>query len=104
MIMQISNVYVQNGAAEWAKKAAAEDSHAKEKNTPKKAGKTVLDQVSISADAGKSSSSEALVRARADALPEIREEKIVVAKERTENGYYNTPEFSSKLAENLVES
>jgi len=99
--MQISNTYVQNGAAEWAKKLSVGDSHAKKENAPKTG--TASDKVSISANAEKSSSSEALVKARANALPEIREEKIGVARERIENGYYNTAEFSKELAENLLE-
>ncbi|MDR1812704.1 MAG: flagellar biosynthesis anti-sigma factor FlgM [Candidatus Fibromonas sp.] len=99
--MQISNAYVQSGASEWAKKVSAGDSHAKKEATPKT--KAASDKVSISADAEKNSSSEALVMARANALPETREEKINVARERIESGYYNTPEFSRELAENLVE-
>ncbi len=102
--MQISDVYVQNGNAEWAKKVSAGDSsaHAKKENKTETA-KIAAAQVSISADAGKSSSAEALVRARANALPEVREEKITFAKERIESGYYNTPEFSNELAGRLAE-
>jgi anti-sigma28 factor (negative regulator of flagellin synthesis) len=100
MIMQISDIYVQNGT-EWAKKAAGGEAstHAKKES----ASKAVRDKVSISLDAGKSNSAEALVKARANALPEIREEKIAVAKERIESGYYNSPEFSKELAECLAE-
>jgi anti-sigma28 factor (negative regulator of flagellin synthesis) len=98
--MQISDIYVQSGA-EWAKKAPVGESsaHAKKEN----ASKATHDKVSISIDAGKSNSAEALVRARANALPEIREEKITVAKERIESGYYNSPEFSKELANCLAE-
>jgi anti-sigma28 factor (negative regulator of flagellin synthesis) len=98
--MQISDIYVQNGT-EWAKKALASESsaHAKKENAPK----AVHDKVSISIDVGKNNSAEALVKARANALPEIREEKITVVKERIESGYYNSPEFSKKLASCLVE-
>ncbi len=99
--MQISNTYVQSGTAEWAKKVSAGDSHAKKEVAPKAGASS--DKVSISPDAGKSSSSEALVKARANALPEVREEKIGVARERIENGHYNTAEFSKELADNLVE-
>jgi|TergutMp193P3_1026864.scaffolds.fasta_scaffold225431_1 anti-sigma28 factor (negative regulator of flagellin synthesis) len=99
--MQISSTYVQGGVAEWVKKTSAEDAsiQAKKEN----AAKTATDKVSISAEAGKNSSAEALVKARADALPEAREDKIAVAKERIENGYYNTPEFGKELVNRLVE-
>jgi len=101
--MQISNIQVQSGAAEWAKRAAGGDASTRTKEKDEKSSKTVRDKVSISADAGKSNSAEALVRARANALPEIREEKIAVAKERIESGYYNSPEFSKELAGHLVD-
>jgi len=103
--MQVSNIYVQNGAAEWAKKAAGGDASTRTKD--EKASKTtrdkVSDKVSISESAGKSNSAEALVKARANALPETREEKIAVAKERIQSGHYNSSEFSKELAECLVE-
>jgi len=98
--MQISDIHVQNGT-EWAKKAAGREASTHTKK--EKASKVIHDKVSISADAGKSNSAEALVKARANVLPEIREEKITVAKERIESGYYNSPEFSKELAERLVE-
>jgi len=97
--MQISDIYVQNGT-EWAKKAAGGEASTLMKK--EKVSKSVQDKVSISLDAGKGNSAEALVKARANALPEIREEKIAVAKERIESGHYNTPEFSNELAERLV--
>jgi len=100
--MQISNIYVQNGT-DWAKKVAGREASIQEKKEKEKSSKAVQDKVSISSDAGKSSSAEALVKARANALPEIREEKINVAKERIESGHYNTPEFSNELAERLVD-
>jgi anti-sigma28 factor (negative regulator of flagellin synthesis) len=107
MAMQISNINVQSGAAEWAKRATGGDASTRTKEKDEKASKTardkVSDRVSISADAGKSNSAEALVRARANALPEIREEKIAAAKERLESGHYNSSEFSKELAECLVE-
>ncbi|MDR1830290.1 MAG: flagellar biosynthesis anti-sigma factor FlgM [Candidatus Fibromonas sp.] len=103
-IMQISDVYVQSGAADWARKVSGGDPSTHEKKEKKtETGKTAAAQVSISAEAGKSSSAEALVRARANALPEIREEKIAVARERIESGYYNTAEFSRELADHLAE-
>jgi len=99
--MQIYGTHVQSGVAEWVKKTSAEDASIKEKKET--AAKTASDKVSISAEAGKNSSAEALVKARANALPEIREERIAVARERIESGYYNTPEFSKELANHLVE-
>jgi len=102
--MQISNTGVLSNAAEWAKKARADEVvRAKKEEAPKtgRSASTNSTNVSISANAG--NSSEALVRARADALPEVREERIAVAKERIEEGYYNTPEFNKELAERLIE-
>jgi len=105
--MQISNINVQSGAAEWAKRATGGDASTRAKEKDEKASKTardkVSDRVSISADAGKSNSAEALVRARANALPEIREERIAAVKERLESGHYNSSEFSKELAECLAE-
>ncbi len=100
--MQISDIHVQSGAAEWAKKASVGDTHAKKENKTE-TGKIAAAQVSISTDAGKSSSAEALVKARADALPEVREEIVATARERAASGYYNTPEFSRELAGRLIE-
>jgi len=98
--MQISNVHAPSIAAEYAKK----------KETGKQAAvpgtgkqRAVAANVSISADAGKSSSAEALVLARANALPEVREEKVSLAKDRIASGYYNTEEFNKELADRLVD-
>lgn len=99
--MQISDI--KSGSAEWAKKALAGDSWAKKANGKPETGKIEAAKVSISKDAGQNSSAEALVKARTNALPEIREEKVAVAKERIESGYYNTPEFSGQLATRLVD-
>ncbi|MCL2283027.1 MAG: flagellar biosynthesis anti-sigma factor FlgM [Fibromonadales bacterium] len=96
--MQISNVHAQSVAVEYGKKKET----AKQATVPD-TGKHGAVNVSISADASKSSSAEALVTARANALPEIREDKVAVAKERMESGYYNTAEFSGKLAARLVD-
>jgi anti-sigma28 factor (negative regulator of flagellin synthesis) len=100
--MQISNTGVQSNMTEWVKKTSVEES-VKRENAKKadKVGKTASDYVSISANAG--NSSEALVRARANALPEVREERVALAKERIESGHYNTEDFSKELAERLVE-
>jgi len=99
--MQISNTGVLSNAAEWARKARADEVVRAKKEDAPKTGKSTATNISISANAG--NSSEALVKARADALPEIREERIEVAKERIESGYYNTPEFNKDLAERLIE-
>ncbi len=100
--MHISNTGVQSNAAEWLRKAAVEESvREKKEKAPKKSKDTSDYDVSISENAG--NSSEALVKARANALPEVREERIAPVKERLENGYYNTPEFTKELAERLIE-
>jgi len=99
--MQISSNGVLSNAAEWAKKARSDEIVRSKKEEAPKTGRSTSANVSISANAG--NSSEALVKARADALPEVREERVEVAKERIENGYYNTPEFNKELAERLIE-
>jgi len=99
--MHISNIGVQSDAAEWVRKAHAEEIVRAKKKDASKTSKTPADHVSISANAG--NSSEALVKARANALPEVREERVALAKERIGNGYYNTQEFNKELAERLIE-
>lgn len=107
--MQISDVYVQNANAEWVKKAHADSPSNIKKEAEHKANNSsansssVLDKVSISINSEKNNSAEALVKARADALPEIREERINSVKENIQNGYYNTEDFNSELAGKLVE-
>jgi len=97
--MQISNVHAQSIAAEYGKKKET----AKLEKVPGTGKHAAAANVSISADAGKSSSAEALVMARANALPEVREEKVAVARERMESGYYNTEKFNEELADRLVD-
>jgi len=107
--MQISDVYVQSGAADIVKRGSFGDSVANTKkethkistNAPANA-ENASAKVSISGTSAKSGSAEALVEARAKALPEIREERISLAKERIQSGYYNTPEFSQELSSRLV--
>jgi len=99
--MQISNVHAQSIAAEYAKKKETGKQAAVPGTGKQRAAGAA--NVSISADAGKSSSAEALVMARANALPEVREEKVALAKERIASGYYNTKEFNDELADRLVD-
>ncbi|GHV13651.1 hypothetical protein AGMMS49938_08530 [Fibrobacterales bacterium] len=103
--MQINDVFVQSGAADWAKKAAHNDIAKKEssaKDPSAKARDKDAALVSLSAHA-KGDPSTALVKAHANALPEIREEKVQTAEERIASGYYNTPEFSKELAARLAD-
>jgi hypothetical protein len=102
--MQISDVYVQSNAAELSKKARSDSAVQNKKELPKKAAHegSVAANVSIS-DSNKGNSVEAMVKARANALPEIREEKVGIAQERIQSGYYNTPEFSRELSDRLVD-
>ena len=103
--MQISEIYVQSNAAELAKKARSDSAAQNKKELPKKAaseGSSAAANVSIS-DSSKGGSAEAVVKARANALPEVREEKVGLAKERLQSGYYNTPEFSRELSDRLVD-
>jgi len=98
--MQISNVHAQI-AAEYSKKKETGKQAAVPGTGKQRAAAAA--NVSISADAGKSSSAEALVLARANALPEVRDEKVSLAKERIASGYYNTEAFTSELAERMVD-
>lgn len=107
--MQISNVYVQSNIADVARRASdpaslskKEEAAKREEPTKKPTAKNEAVNVSISTS-GKGASAEALVISRANALPEMRDEKIGLAKERIGNGYYNTPEFSKELSNRLVE-
>jgi len=101
--MQISDVHIQSSAAEMAKRVSFNDSAANAKKETQKV-KTYADNASAKVSiSGKGGSAEALVKARANALPEVREERISLAKERMQSGYYNTPEFSRDLSNRLVE-
>ena len=95
--MQITSSYMQSNAADWVKKTPVVDAHVKKEEAKADSGAAKVD---ITA---KSGSSVDLVKARADALPEVRENKVAVAKERIESGFYNTEGFSGELAAKLVE-
>jgi hypothetical protein len=99
--MQISDVHVQSSAAEMARRANSADPALQAKKEKAKASvENPSAKVSLS---GKGGSAEALVKARANALPEVREELVSLAKERIQSGYYNTPEFSRELSTRLAE-
>ncbi len=63
------------------------------------------DSVGLSDSARKLSTSAADTSAAIagmNAAPEIRQDKIDEVKKKIESGYYNTPEFTDKLAEKLA--
>ncbi|MDR2580344.1 MAG: hypothetical protein LBC85_05055 [Fibromonadaceae bacterium] len=99
--MQISNIYAQNSAEQVKRTGDSAIQIKKETQKNKAATENASANVSISGSG--QSSIEALVQTRANALPEIREEKISLARERAESGYYNTPEFSKELSSRLVD-
>jgi hypothetical protein len=97
--MDVTSVTYQSGTAEWLKKAAAAQEPAKKPEGKKPEGK---DSVSLSGNAKSSkaqgNATAAGLKARAEALPELREEKIHTAHDRIESGYYNRSEFGEELA------
>jgi len=99
--MNITDTIAQMGGADWVRKNASGTTG---KVVPTVKGATT-DSVSISGDARKMSSTGATqVRARVEALPEVREEKIQEARNRVEAGYYQNPEFDQVLAEKLIQT
>jgi hypothetical protein len=101
--MDVTSVIYQSGNAEWLKKAAAAQEQAKKPEGKKPEGK---DSVSLSGNAkdakAQGSATAAALKSRAEALPELREEKISTAQGRIESGYYNRPEFSAELASRIL--
>ena len=97
-IMNITDGLLQAGGSDWVRKTSASVPDSKNGATAKSRSS---DSVSISGDARRMSST-ATVRARVDALPESREERIQDVKARVENGYYNTEEFHGQLADKLL--
>jgi flagellar biosynthesis anti-sigma factor FlgM len=62
------------------------------------------DSVSLSRrgqDLSRASEAET-VRSVVDALPDIRADKVEEARAKVESGYFNTPEFTDKLADKLL--
>ncbi len=51
---------------------------------------------------GKTSAEATATAQRAASLPESRHEKVEDVKRKIADGYYNTPEFSDKLADRLI--
>ena len=100
--MKITDTVLQFGGAEWLRKAAGPTAETKESSTGK--GRAA-DAVSISGDARKLSSVAASsVRARVEALPEVREERIQEVRSRVESGYYDTEEFHGQLAAKMLQN
>lgn len=100
--MKITDTALQSGGAEWVRKAAGPTAETKASASSK--GR-VADAVSISGDARKLSSVAASsVRARVEALPDIREERIQEVRSRLESGYYDTEEFHGQLAAKMLQN
>jgi len=78
--------------------------NAKETSKSEAPSRTRKDSANISGEGkamSKSASAEQ-VEARANALPETRQEKIAEVREKIANGYYDSAEFQDKLADKLV--
>jgi anti-sigma28 factor (negative regulator of flagellin synthesis) len=98
--MDVTSVVYQGGGAEWLKKASAAHEQARKPEGKKAEGK---DSVSLSGNSkAQGSATIAGIKAHAEALPEVREEKIATAQERIESGFYNRPEFSAELASRMM--
>lgn len=75
----------------------------KKAEPPKKA--SISDRTELSSNAQRLSGTKAdidIVAAQLSHQPEIRQEKIAEAKQRIQEGYYNTPEFMDKLADKMA--
>lgn len=98
--MRITNAIIQSGALNAVHKSANVKLPAKTTET----SKTRSDTVSISGQAQSLSSTQGgqAARAHAEALPEVRENRVAEVRERIANGYYDTPEFADQLVEKLM--
>ncbi|HSQ42455.1 MAG TPA: flagellar biosynthesis anti-sigma factor FlgM, partial [Fibrobacteraceae bacterium] len=72
-----------------------------EKKSSTTSSSSSSDTVSISKEA-KAASEAARVTANAEAMPDVREDRVAEVKSKVESGYYNTPEFQDQLAERLL--
>jgi flagellar biosynthesis anti-sigma factor FlgM len=102
--MRITDAIIQSGAVDQLRKATG----AKELDKPNGKDTSVSsrkDSVELSGKGRQISADSAeksAVTARADALPEVRNEKIAEVREKIANGFYNSPEFTDKLADRLI--
>lgn len=60
------------------------------------------DSATLSASAVKATTDTKGLAARIAIEPDVRAEKIAEVKSRIDNGYYNSKEFSDKLADKLI--
>ncbi len=98
--MRITDVAIQSGGVEALKKAAG----TKPVQKPNQA-KVKGDSVTISDNAKKLSSEDSQVqnaKARVEATPDVRQDRIDAVKERIASGYYDSEEFKDKLADRLL--
>ena len=70
-----------------------------EKSTPAAAKRTgSKDSVALSSKAQELAST----KARIDGIPEVRMERVIEAKKRVKEHYYDTPEVMDKIADKLI--
>lgn len=80
--------------------------NAKKTETAKSKAGTSPDRTDLSSSGQRLSETKAQVDVIASQLssqPEIRQDKVAEAKQKINDGYYNTPEFVDKLADRLAQ-
>jgi len=76
-----------------------------EKYESSSAKRAVADRTSLSSEARQAGANAAAMRVltqRVEAQPEIRQDRIEATRQRVENGFYNSEEFASNLADRLI--
>ena len=97
--MRITDAFFQTGAIREVQKAGGVKPDKKSDGSDKVSRSS--DTVSIS-KAARGASEADKVKARVQALPDVRENRVAEAKARVQSGYYNTPEFQDQLADKLL--
>ncbi len=99
--MRITDAIIQSGAVDKLRRTAGVKDASKTDSSEKSRSK---DSVAIS-DTGRKMSQNlegSAVSARAEALPDVRNERINEVKDKIASGFYNSPEFMDKLADRLI--
>lgn len=97
--MRITDALFQSGAIRDVQKAGGIKPDKKGDGTNSASSSSA--SVTISS-AARSASDSDRVKARVQALPDIREDKVSAVKAKVQSGYYNTPEFQDQLADKLL--
>ena len=99
--MRITDVFAQTGQIDALKKASG----AKPVQKSESAQKAKSDSVTISSQAKNLSETDTQVKtakARINATPDVRQDRIDAVREKIANGFYDSDEFKEKLADRLM--